>query len=181
MFIGTCICSRSQVSVYRTIGPLVQSCWNRATSSCQGTLYFGVCCPMTTPQPSFVETTCTAVLILGLLKPLSHYCVSTRVSTAYQDTKGTSRVHHTYVSNLAYVAHTPRYVAHTHTPRCYVFYVCTYVAGQICRAYVTHTKPTWPTYVWRTSRIDGVCATYVSLLWHMCDVLGIFCGVPRES
>ena len=29
-----------------------------------------------------------------------------------------------------------------------------------------------------------VCATYVSLLCSMCDVLGvlgIFCGVPRES
>ena len=39
-------------------------------------------------------------------------------------------------------------------------------------------------YVWHISRIDGVCATYVSLLWCMCDVLGvlgIFCGVPRES
>ena len=40
------------------------------------------------------------------------------------------------------------------------------------------------TYVWRISRISGVCATYVSLLWSMYDVLGvleIFCGVPRES
>ena len=40
------------------------------------------------------------------------------------------------------------------------------------------------TYVWRISRINGVCATFVSLLWSMCDVLGllgIFCGVPRES
>ena len=29
-----------------------------------------------------------------------------------------------------------------------------------------------------------VCAAYVSLLWSMCDVLGvfgIFCGIPRES
>ena len=33
------------------------------------------------------------------LKPLSHYCVSTHVSTAYQDTKiDTSRVRRTYVS-----------------------------------------------------------------------------------
>ena len=40
------------------------------------------------------------------------------------------------------------------------------------------------TYVWRISRISGVSAAYVSLLWSMCDVLGvlgIFCGVPRES
>ena len=40
------------------------------------------------------------------------------------------------------------------------------------------------TYVWRISRINCVCATYVSLLWSMCDVLGvlgIFCGIPRES
>ena len=40
------------------------------------------------------------------------------------------------------------------------------------------------TYVRRISRINGVCATYVSLLLSMCDVLGvigIFSGVPRES
>ena len=33
-----------------------------------------------------------------LLKPLSYFCVSTRVSTAYQYTKGPSRVGRTYVS-----------------------------------------------------------------------------------
>ena len=33
-----------------------------------------------------------------LLKPLSYYCVSTHVSTAYQYTKGPSRVRLTYVS-----------------------------------------------------------------------------------
>ena len=32
-----------------------------------------------------------------LLKPLSYYCVSTRVSTAYQYTKGPSGVRRTYV------------------------------------------------------------------------------------
>ena len=55
------------------------------------------------------------------------------------------------------------------------------------------------TYVWRNldftayqrrscgvSRVSMAytCAMYVSLLWSMCDVLGvleIFCGVPRES
>ena len=50
-------------------------------------------------------------------------------------------------------------------------------------------------YLWRISdvrvaylayqwRMCYVCATYVSLLWSMCDVLGIlgiFCGIPRES
>ena len=33
------------------------------------------------------------------------------------------------------------------------------------------------TYVWRISRINGVCATYVLLLWSywsMCDILGVF-------
>ena len=38
------------------------------------------------------------------------------------------------------------------------------------------------TYVRRNSRINGVCATYVSVLWSMYDVLGVlgvFCGVPR--
>ena len=36
-------------------------------------------------------------------------------------------------------------------------------------------------YQWR---MCYECATYVSLLWSMCDVLGvlgIFCGIPRES
>ena len=33
-----------------------------------------------------------------LLKPLSYYCVSTHVSTAYQYTKGPLRVRRTYVS-----------------------------------------------------------------------------------
>ena len=36
-------------------------------------------------------------------------------------------------------------------------------------------------YQWR---MCYVCATYVSLLWSMCDVLGvlgIFCGIPKES
>ena len=33
-------------------------------------------------------------------------------------------------------------------------------------------------YQWR---MCYVCATYVSLLRCMCDVLGIFCGIPRES
>ena len=37
-------------------------------------------------------------LTMKLLKPLSHYRASTRVSTAYQDTKGTSRIRRTYVS-----------------------------------------------------------------------------------
>ena len=32
-------------------------------------------------------------------------------------------------------------------------------------------------YQWR---MCYVCAAYVSLLWSMCDVLGIFCGIPRE-
>ena len=55
---------------------------------------------------------------------LSHIRVSTHVSTAYRDTKDTSHVRRRYVD--VYVAHTLRYVAHTpHTPRCYVFYVCT--------------------------------------------------------
>ena len=34
----------------------------------------------------------------SLITPLSHYRVSTHVSTAYQDTKDTSRVRRTYVS-----------------------------------------------------------------------------------
>ena len=44
-----------------------------------------------------------ASLTIHLLKPLSHYGVSTRVSTAFQDTKGkgTSRVRRTYVSILS--------------------------------------------------------------------------------
>ena len=33
-----------------------------------------------------------------IFKPLSHYRASAHVSTAYQDTKGMSRVHRTYVS-----------------------------------------------------------------------------------
>ena len=35
-----------------------------------------------------------------------------------------------------------------------------------------------------TAYVLYVCATYVSLLWNTCDVLGIlgiFCGVPGES
>ena len=52
-------------------------------------------------------------------KPLSHYRVSTHVSTAYQDTKGTSRVRRTYVSTRS------SYSSIRSSYSYIVFYVCT--------------------------------------------------------
>ena len=58
-----------------------------------------------------------------LLKPLSYYCVSTHVSTAYQYTKGPSRVHRTYVSiRSSYSTIRSSYSSYAKVLR---FYVCT--------------------------------------------------------
>ena len=46
---------------------------------------------------------------------------------------------------------------------------------------ISDVRVAYLAYQWR---MCYVCATYVSLLWSMCDVLGvlgIFCGIPRES
>ena len=46
---------------------------------------------------------------------------------------------------------------------------------------ISDVRVAYLAYQWR---MCYVCATFVSLLWSMCDVLGvlgIFCGVPRES
>ena len=46
---------------------------------------------------------------------------------------------------------------------------------------ISDVRMVYLTYQWRMCYI---CALYVSLLWSMCDVLGvlgIFCGVPRKS
>ena len=45
---------------------------------------------------------------------------------------------------------------------------------------ISDVRVAYLAYQWR---MCYVCATFVSLLWSMCDVLGvlgIFCGVPRE-
>ena len=55
---------------------------------------------------------------------LSQYCVSTHVSTAYQDTKGMSRLRSTYVSIRYSYSSIHVYVAHT--PRCYLCHIFTY-------------------------------------------------------
>ena len=46
---------------------------------------------------------------------------------------------------------------------------------------ISDVRVAYLAYQWR---MCYVCATYISLLWSMCDVLGIlgiFCGIPRES
>ena len=62
------------------------------------------------------------------------------VSTAYQGTKGTSRVRRTYVSIRYSYSSIHVYVAHT--PRCYVFYVCTlkFVVRMWQVRYAVHTS-----------------------------------------
>ena len=47
---------------------------------------------------------------------------------------------------------------------------------------ISDVRVAYLAYQWRMCYMY-VCATYVSLLWSMCDVLGllgIFCGIPRE-
>ena len=51
-------------------------------------------------------------------------------------------------------------------------------------SYLWHISDVRVAYLAYQWRMCYVCATYVSLLWSMCDVLGIlgiFCGIPRES
>ena len=54
----------------------------------------------------------------------------------------------------------------------------------VCVAYLRRVSDVRVAYLAYQWRMCYVCATYVSLLWSMCDVLGVlgvFCGVPRES
>ena len=67
------------------------------------------------------------------------------------------------------------YIRHT-----YVVHTKITVALFVTTAYQRRTCSVFA-YQWR---MCYVCATHVSLLWSMCDVLGvfgIFCGVSRES
>ena len=72
------------------------------------------------------------------VKPLSHY----HVSTAHEDTKGTSRVRRTYVSiRSSYSSIRSSYSSYAEVLRflCVLKIRSTYVAGPIRRTYVTHT------------------------------------------
>ena len=74
------------------------------------------------------------------LTPLSHYRVSTHVSTAYQDTKGTSRVRRTYASIRSSYSSIRSTYAEVLRFLCVRLKIrSTYVAGPIRRTYVTHT------------------------------------------
>ena len=86
---------------------------------------------------AYIETT---LILIGL----SHIRVSTHVSTAYRDTKGTSHVRRRYVDiRSAYSSIRSSYSSYAEVLR---FFLCvhlkirsTYEAGPIRRTYVTHT------------------------------------------
>ena len=91
--------------------------------------------------------------IVKILKPLTHYCVSTHVSTAYQDTKGTSRVRRTNVSIrsiYSLIRSSYMYFSYAEMLR---FFMCALKnswhvrgssdTGYIRHTYVVHTKSTW--------------------------------------
>ena len=84
-----------------------------------------------------------------LHKPMSYYCVSTPVSTAYQYTKGPSRVRRTYVSiRSSYSTISSSYSSYAEVLR---FFEAADVRGKsdtpyIRHTYVVHTKATWQIY-----------------------------------
>ena len=87
--------------------------------------------------------TCHVRQRLRIFIVLSHYRVSTHVSTAYQDTKGTSRVRRTYVSiRSSYSSIRSSYSSYAEVLRFLCVHLkirSTYVTGPIRRTYVTHT------------------------------------------
>ena len=113
-----------------------------------------------------------------VLIQLSYYCLSTRVSTAYQDSKGTSRVRRTYVN----IAHTPN------TPRCYgllflhqKIVACTWQVryavhtSQIYRPYGSNLagaqqiRSSYSGYATRTSGLTcHVAVTYAQCTFRIC-------------
>ena len=90
-----------------------------------------------------ISKSTTLFIISSMIIVLSHYRVSTHVSTAYQDTKGTSRVRRTYVSiRSSYSSIRSSYSSYAEVLRFLCVHLkirSTYVAGPIRRTYVTHT------------------------------------------
>ena len=95
-----------------------------------------------TASPTVLTSTlnlCFGAKIIGL----SHIRVSTHVSTAYRDTKGTSHVRRRYVGiRSSYSSIRSSYSSYAEVLRFLCVHLkirSTYVAGPIRRTYVTHT------------------------------------------
>ena len=107
---------------------------------------------------------------------LSHYRVSTHVSTAYQDTKGTSRVRRTYVSiRSSYSSIRSSYSSYAEVLRflCVHFKPLSHIhvsAAYRSRIYENCDTPRSETYFVQSTYVPRTCDVPATFLWHISDI-----------